>query len=152
MKLKEKIKQWLFKDELELIKNIAENVNRLENMLSGSVRCYKRAEQNLSSAISDYEEAMETCRNLQSTINDVCDVGVDVALHEPYHNWAVVCIHGKTEFVKFIPIKQGDIQTIRQFLKQFEYCDNRVRVDSPLGYEQYCKPWIVKNPYYTGGK
>ena len=144
MKLKERIKKWLFKDELIALTMLDNDIRHMQNQLDPTIQNYRAASLQLHNAKELYEECMETCRNLQVTINDVCDVGVDTALYEPYHNWAVVCIHGKTEFVKFIPLKQGDVQTVAKFLKQFEYTENRLRVDSPLGYKEYVAPWLAK--------
>lgn len=141
MKLKERIKKWLYKDELEQMKlkisSLESEYDWLKNVTTNSVTMFNNAKR-------DCNDATETCKILQRTINDVCDVGVDVALYESYHNWAVVCIHGKTDFVKFIPMQQKDVRTIQQFLKQFEYTGNRMRIDSPLGYKDIIAPWLGK--------
>lgn len=139
MKLKEKIKQWLFKDELDKlnskIKRLDSNYDWLKTVTANSVDMFNKAK-------GDCNDATEICKQLQKTINNVCDVGVDVGFRDNYHSWAVICVHGKTEFVKFMPFNQSDIYTIRKFLKQFEYCKDRVRVDSPFTYENAKDFWF----------
>lgn len=74
-------------------------------------------------------------------MNDICDVGVDVARDE-YHSWAVVCIHGKMDFMKFVPLNHSDIREVAQFLKRFEY-SKRV-VDSPFAYHGMIEDLIAR--------
>ena len=58
------------------------------------------------------------------------DIGVDVGFHSDDHSWAVVCIKGHPEYVKFMPIHGEDAKDIIDFLKQFQG-SNQV-VDSPF--------------------
>ena len=142
MKIKNKIRDWLFKDELEIIKSIRnetktlyDNYEYIKPIVENSLKIFNEAknEMNKSAKISD------ECRK---TMNEICDIGVDIGFKDEYHNWAVICIHGRTEFVKFIQLGQNDIYSVAKFLKQFEY--SKHRIDSPLGYKEMLDDLILK--------
>lgn len=122
MKLREKLKNWLFKDELLA----------------------------LNDAISKYEEACDEHNKAnvaldaaQKLIEQLMDVGVDVGFESDEHSWAVICVQGHPEYVKFMPLAHQDAYHVMQFLKQFQY-SNRV-VDSPFGYKKLIKDYIFEN-------
>lgn len=142
MKIKNMIKKWLFKDELEVLHKIQNDYEKLKNDYTfitdttfNSVNMFNEAKIEMKNTTKIVEE----CRK---TMNAICDVGVDVGFHDNYHNWAVVCIHGKREFVKFVPLTQKDIMYVASFLKQFEY--SKRRIDSPFGYTEMIEDCILK--------
>lgn len=47
--------------------------------------------------------------------NQLTDVAVDVGFHDSEHSWAVVCIAGRPEYVKFIPLSRADARTVMNF-------------------------------------
>jgi hypothetical protein len=75
-------------------------------------------------------------------MNSICDVGTDIGLYSDDHSWAVICIHGKVDYVRFIDMRREDVMTITKFLKNFEY-SNRV-TDSPLNYKVMLEDMIIK--------
>jgi len=75
-------------------------------------------------------------------MNSVCDIGTDIGFYSNDHSWAVICIHGKIDYVKFVPMKQSDIREISRFLKRFEW-SNRV-TDSPFGFKEMIENRIIK--------
>ena len=127
MKLKDKIKNWLCAEEID-------RINRLEKEIHNATDKMR-----LSSVLLDEaEKEVKACRKL---ITEICDVGVDVGFHDD-HSWAVVCVAGKPEYVKFIPLNSGDTREVIKFLKQFEY-SKRI-VDSPLAFRSILDDRIVK--------
>lgn len=112
--IKEKIRQWLIKDVLN------EDINQLINQAQD---CYNRA-----SCLC--EESLKSNREMQKMFNEITDVAVDVGFRNEEHSWAVVCIAGRPEYVKFIPLCGEDAKTVVNFLKQFQY--SKHIVDSPL--------------------
>ena len=68
--------------------------------------------------------------------------GVDVGFHSDDHSWAVICIAGRPEYVKFLPLKHKDTMEIVRFLKQFQY-SNKV-IDSPFGFKEMVENYILK--------
>jgi len=142
MSFKTRIKNWLFKDELHRLselekenKDIKSEYDWLKSITANSVDMFNQAKADMNKSTGIAEQ----CRK---TMNAICDVGVDIGFRDEYHNWAVVCIHGKTEFVKFIPLTQKDIRYVADFLKQFEY--SKRRIDSPLGYRNMIEDYILK--------
>ncbi len=134
MKIKQKIKNWLFVDELRDIQQLKE---KYEHM----IKAYEHSERLLTEARREHMKAREITVECQKFMNSICDVGTDVGLYND-HSWAVVCIHGKADYVKFVDMSREDIMTVARFLKQFEY-SNRV-TDSPIGYKQFFEDMIVK--------
>jgi len=68
---------------------------------------------------------------LHNTIENVVHIGTDV--RENYsnreHSWAVICIEGKINIVKFIELDRKDGREILNFLKHFEA--GRHCIDTP---------------------
>lgn len=125
--LKEKLKQWLRK---EVLKEEIQKLNQAQV-------CYNRA-----SCLC--EESLENNREMQKMFNEITDVAVDVNFKEE-HSWAVVCIAGRPEYVKFIPLNNSDARTVIDFLKHFQY-SKRI-VDSPLGFRH-----MLNDYFYEGRK
>lgn len=120
MKLKDKIKEWLFKEEIQRIKNMERSLSNEESRLRGA-----------SIQLSDAKKEIEECRKL---LTQFVDIGVDVGFCSEDHSWAVVCIAGKPEYVKFLPLTGGDAKDVLRFLKQFEY--SKHVIDSPIAFRQ----------------
>ena len=68
---------------------------------------------------------------LHNTIKSVVSVGADVYpnVHDRERSWAVICIEGNYNIVKFIDMHGEDYRYIMNFLKQFE--GSRMVVDAP---------------------
>ena len=135
MKFKEKFKNWLFKEELNDIKETKEKYDEL-------LKTVDKAYRMLGEAREMHEKSHTLLTDCHKFMNNICDVGTDVGFRTNDHSWAVICIHGKKDYVKFVDMDQSDIRTIASFLKTFEY-SNKV-TDSPLhrGYiEDMIKQW-----------
>ncbi len=122
MKLKDKLKNWLFKEELNDIKETKE---KYDELLKAVDKAYKM----LGKAREMHDESHTLLNDCHKFINSICDVGTDIGFAND-HSWAVICVHGNIDYVKFVDMRQSDIHTIVNFLKSFEY-SNRV-TDSPL--------------------
>lgn len=138
IKIKDKLKKWLFSEELNELQTEIDHVKKeydwLKDVTSNSMNL-------LNAARSDCNLATEEIKRCKEMMNQICDVGLDVARDE-YHSWAVVCIHGKMDFVKFVPLNHSDIREVEQFLKRFEY-SNRV-IDSPFACHGMIKDLIAR--------
>lgn len=126
--LKEKIKQWLVK---EVLKEEIQKLNQAQ-------ACYNRA-----SCLC--EESLENNREMQKMFNEITDVAVDVGFTNKEHSWAVVCIAGKPEYVKFIPLSGANARTVIEFLKNFQY--SKHIIDSPLRFRH-----MLNDYFYEGRK
>ncbi|WP_236354801.1 hypothetical protein [Konateibacter massiliensis] len=112
--------------------HIKKTLENLENQIQQARNIYKRSSNECKRATEECEKAYEIVSDCQKMMNEICDVGVDVDFRDNYHSWAVVCIHGKMDFMKFVPLNHSDVREVARFLKQFEY-SKRV-VDSPFSY------------------
>lgn len=66
-------------------------------------------------------------------LNDKIKLLTEVAIdyHEKSPSWAVICLRGKPETVKFIQLDTKTIMDIRRFLSQFT--KNEPLIDHPMG-------------------
>lgn len=119
-----KLMTWLFKDELKQ---------------------FEEAKMEFAMAKEAYSDAQKLATDSHKLVNSLMDVGVDIELCPDDHSWAVVCIKGHPEYVKFIPLNHKDARDIMIFLKHFEY-SNRV-VDSPFAFRDMVDHCIMKNPF-----
>lgn len=67
-----------------------------------------------------------------SFLKSLVDIGVDV--HQRTPSWAVICLKGKQEYVKFYGADDNTIQEILHFLRQFNNCGI---VDAPLPFKKF---------------
>ncbi len=135
VKLKEKFKNWLFKEEINDIKETKEKYDEL-------LKSVHQAYQILYKAEEMHDKSHALLADCHRFMNSVCDVGTDVGYKYTDHSWAVICIHGKRDYVKFVDMNQSDIRTIASFLKTFEY-SNRI-TDSPIGHKPIFEDMIVE--------
>ena len=128
IKIKEKIKEWLFSSEMIRIK-------QLEKQIEESTNRVRLA----SIQLGNSEKEIEECRSL---VTQFVDIGVDVGFHSDDYSWAVICIAGKPEYVKFMPLARKDAKCVLDFLKQFQY--SRQVIDSPFAFREMVRDRILK--------
>lgn len=133
-KLKEKIRKWL----LEILQP---DIDALKNEINES-------NTRLNFATSSCDEAARQCQistkqneEMKKMYNEITDVAVDVGFHDSEHSWAVVCIAGRPEYVKFIPLSRADARTVMNFLRQFQY--SQLIVDSPLRFKDELQRYFI---------
>lgn len=134
LKLKEKLKNWLFTDEIKRIQILEtcykDQIDWCKDRADESYRASERARLSYQRS----EKEVEECRKL---LMHLVDIGVDVGFHTEEHSWAVICIAGKQEYVKFLPLETRDARDVLGFLKQFEY--SRQVIDSPIAFKGILK-------------
>jgi len=95
---------------------------------------FKAELQELNSQIQRTKEATANYERYQKTLDNVLkniDVSIDVhEYHRRSNSWAVVSIQGKkTDYIKFIDLKDSDIREIQMFMRQFERNAN-IKIDA----------------------
>ena len=134
LKLKGKIKNWFFKEEIEKIKVLEiaykDQIEWCQTRANDMYRVSERARITYEKS----EKEVEECRKL---LTQLVDIGVDVGFHTEEHSWAVVCIAGYPEYVKFLPLTHRDARGVLDFLKQFQY--SRQIIDSPIAFKGMLK-------------
>jgi hypothetical protein len=116
-KIKEIIKNWLFKEEINKINHILNNQKELENAIV--------------EARDNYWTAYNSLIDSRDMVGRCLDIGVDHGIKEP--SWAVVCIKGKPESVRFMRLDAQTAREVRDFLKRFSA--SNVIFDSPFDRE-----------------
>ena len=103
--------------------------NNLQNRISNS-------HTSLKGDISHFQESVNT---LHRTVENVVHIGTDVDFHPNGHSWAVVCVEGKINIVKFIPLDRQDARSILDFLKQFGRGRHCIDAPSRLMFDELFK-------------
>lgn len=146
MKIKEKIRQklrnWLFGEEFQKIEMAEKEYEIAKNLYNDEK---DRLKWHLDRAIDSYINSYKLADDCHKLVDSMLDVGTDVGFYSDDHSWAVVCIKGHPEYVKFIPLSHRDAQDVLDFLKRFRY-SNRV-VDSPFAFRDMVNHCIMENPF-----
>lgn len=133
-KLKEKIRKWL----LEILQP---DIDALKNEINESTTELRLAKNNCNEAARQCQISIQQNEEMKKMYNQITDVAVDVEFHDSEHSWAVVCIAGRPEYVKFIPLSGADARTVMNFLRQFQY--SRTIVDSPLRFQDALQRYFI---------
>lgn len=133
-KLKEKIRKWL----LEILQP---DIDALKNEINESNATLKIAQSNCNDATRQLKISTQQNEEMKKMYNQITDVAVDVGFTNEEHSWAVVCIAGRLEYVKFIPLSGADARTVMNFLRQFQY--SRTIVDSPLRFKDELQRYFI---------
>lgn len=120
-KIRARLVKFIQQDELEhtLYKYINSNIKSVRDDIR--IRSGE-----LDKKISYNKEDIDILRN---TINNVVSVGADICPSGRGKSWAVVCIEGKYNTVKFVDLYGADYHRILDFLKQYE--GSRMVIDTP---------------------
>ncbi len=133
-KLKEKIRKWL----LEILQP---DIDALKNEIDESNATLKIAQSNCNDATRQLKISIQQNKEMKKMYNQITDVAVDVGFHDQYHSWAVVCVAGRPEYVKFMPLSGADARTVMNFLRQFQY--SQPIVDSPLRFKDELQRYFI---------
>ena len=114
-KFKYMLKNWLFSQEIDDIKTTRTKTEEMITKLNMINDRY--------SELRGYEIALNEAKR---TLASCMEVGVDV--HLKGGSWAVICLKGKAEYVKFIDLGHSNIMQISQYLRQFE--DSHTTIDA----------------------
>jgi len=124
------MKEWLRGKLIEFL-----GINKLESEFINHQNKFKNHEQSnqlqinyLSDWMSmrnkelknDIYHFQESVNTLHNTVENVVHIGTDVRRNDYGHSWAVICVEGKMNIVKFIDLDRKDAREIFDFLKHFE--------------------------------
>lgn len=133
-KLKEKIRKLL----LEILQP---DIDALKNEINESTTALRFATNNCNEAARQCQISTQQNEEMKKMYNQITDVAVDVGFHDLEYSWAVVCIEGRPEYVKFIPLSGADARTVMNFLRQFQY--SKLIVDSPLRFKDKLQRYFI---------
>lgn len=122
MKLKEWVRTKLIK--FLHIDDVREHCNRLDKRIDLTNNNSSYVEQKLKLTQEELNIVKNTLRNIVSVGADI--VPADMSRE---NSWAVVCIEGNCNIVKFIDLKGKDFHYILNILKQYE--GSRMCIDAP---------------------
>ena len=103
--------------QIQINKDTYENAINLEKNLD---RCIG-ATSACSSKVENIDTyTKESIDRIHRTVESVVSIGTDVHIHDYTNSWAVVCIEGNVNMVKFVDLRRGEARDVLRFLKQFE--------------------------------
>ena len=131
-----KIKNWI-KNKLIMFLGIDKLINLLDKHIDNNDNTFRELRSltyDLNNNIrkelkQDIFHFQESANTLHDTVENVVHIGTDVNRNETGHSWAVVCVEGNINIVKFVDLDRKDAREILDFLKHFEA--GRHCVDSP---------------------
>jgi len=99
----------------KLINHQVANENQFDNLNDW----LKNKHENIKNDISHLQESIKILHN---TVENVVHIGTDVREYNNNreHSWAVVCVEGNVNIVKFVDLNRNDSRYVLDFLKQFE--------------------------------
>jgi len=129
--LRNKLSKFLCIDTLINLfdKHIDNNDNAFRELKSFTYDLNSNTRKDLGSQISHFQESVNTLHN---TVENVVHIGTDVREPHKYSNersWAVICVEGKINLVKFVSLDARSIRELLQYLKQYEA--GRHCIDTP---------------------
>lgn len=135
MKIKEwirtKLTQFLLIDEAQ--EHTLSEINRLDKKICNTD---KRLDKTIESLYTEtrwlgnsISKVSKDCNIVKNTLHNVVSVGADIGRGNDNRSWAVVCIEGNYNVVKFYDLHGQDYRTMLDFLKQFE--GSRMCIDAP---------------------
>lgn len=123
-KYKEQFIKWI-EDKIgigELRRNSLRMKNDITNLKS-DISTHKKTMSSQSKVIEEMQKRLDVLMNL-------VDVGMDVNLVR-HGSWAVVCLKGKSNYIKFAPIDETSINEMVAFLEKYNGAN--IIVDAPMG-------------------
>lgn len=145
-----KFKNWLramltnylgIDDLINLIdKHIDKNDSSFRELEKFTYDLNSKTRTDLNKQISHFQDSVNTLHN---TVENVVHIGTDVRETDKYNDersWAVICVEGKLNLVKFVSLDVRSARDLIDYLKQYEA--GRHCIDSPhseLFYESLFK-------------
>jgi hypothetical protein len=108
-------------------KHIDNNDNSFRELRNLTYDLNNNTNKVLSKQIYHFQESVNVLHN---TVENVVHIGTDVYRENTGHSWAVVCVEGKINVIKFIDLNRQNAREIFDFLKHFEA--GRHCVDTPM--------------------
>ena len=119
IKPRELLRNWLFKKEIS-------DINRL-------LTYKEQSRQYIEEARSYYQNASQSYHMAHELITNCLDVGIDHGIRSS--SWAVICVKGKPETVRFMQLEARDARELTIYLKSLNGAN--LVFDSPFSKDFY---------------
>ena len=103
-KIRDKLRHWLLEDDLFQVEAAKKSYKDAIEKCKDAEERYRYANIQLSDATVTYKNSYKLIDDCHKMMNSMIDVGTDIGFYSDDHSWAVVCIKGHPEYVKFIPL------------------------------------------------
>jgi hypothetical protein len=93
---------------------------------------YKRINQRFDGMDNEFRYIKKRTNQVLDTSDHILNqfnISTDLSPYEHHRNWAIICIKGKPEYVKFVDLGHRDARELQMFIKRFEGT-NRI-IDTP---------------------
>ena len=89
-------------------------------------------------------------KKVESMLQNI-DISVDVHEYKHSSSWAVISLQGqKTDYIKFIEMKDSDVREISQFLRKYER-NAHIKIDASPSASQFLRIEHNLPPYQNRG-
>jgi hypothetical protein len=123
-----RFKYWLKNKLIEFL-GIDKIVNLLDKHIDNNESIFKElknliynlnynTKKELKNDISHFQGSVNALHN---TVENIVHIGTDVHRENTGHSWAVVCVEGKINIIKFVDLDRKDAREIFDFLKHLLY-------------------------------
>jgi hypothetical protein len=133
--LRIKLKKFLDIEVLERDYKHHKEGNRTDfDWLQKDIRINRNEINNVGNSLKkDINHFQESVNTLHTTVENVVHIGTDVRYdsgsYTDGHSWAVICIEGKLNIVKFVKFDRSNAMDLLRYLKQYEA--GRHCIDTP---------------------
>lgn len=122
MNLKQKIRAKLIKFlDVDMLENNIKTLQDYNNLHNTHI-------ENLTDTTN---ELVLRTNKIHNTLENIVNIGVDVDARHDGRSWAVICIEGNMNIVKFVDLNRSDARHVMDFLKSFEV--SKRLIDAPKG-------------------
>lgn len=121
------IKQLLDETATEL----AETQHRL-SQAETDIYNFKKVLDETATELAETQHRLSQAETDIENFKKLLDIGVDV--YDGGGSWAVICLKGKRDYIKFVCLKEASIREIQYFLSQFRGADLRIDGSSFIKY------------------
>ena len=91
----------------------------------------------LNTANSKLKESQKILESSKQFVQEIIEGGMDDDLECGRYNdsWAVFCLHGKTDYVKFVDMSSYNVSELSSFFRKFEYSNISIDTTRPYIYD-----------------
>lgn len=102
-------------------------ISGLSNQNKDKINSVRRSTNSMRSQLDDTSKAMS---DVYKTVESVVSLGADIQPNSHHdRSWAVICVEGKMNIVKFLPLDHRDARDMLQYLRRFK--TSKSVIDTP---------------------
>jgi len=112
------VKKYIYQqNKIDELEECLKNISELSNLNKNSINSIRKVQDSDHSLLESTSKAMN---DVYQTVESVVSLGANVHPNAQYDkSWAVVCVEGKMNIVKFLPLNHRDARSMLDYLRSF---------------------------------